>query len=64
MSVRLGLRMAAPSCGTQALSFSILMLDAFRRQIDLIFRWKVKAGSKLLVVTRLGVSSCASVTYK
>lgn len=50
LPVRLGLGMAAPSCGTQVLLFAILMLNPFKRQIDIIFLWNVKAGSKLLVL--------------
>lgn len=61
--LRPGLGMAAPACGIQALLFSILMLSPSKRQIDLIFLWHKQAGSKLLLMTRLGVSSCTRVTY-
>lgn len=56
--------MAAPSYGTQAVLFSVLMLIPFKKQIDLTFLWNIQAGSKLLVITYLGMSFCATVTYK
>lgn len=62
--VWLGLRVAAPSRGPRALLFSVLMLNPFKRQIDLIFLWNIKVGSKLLVITSLGVPPCTTVTYK